>query len=86
MTLEQNWFLVSRSGKHGRRYPSVHRRSASWSIRVTLIKSIAPNKDRREVIRKTWGAASNFEGYPAKIVFLLGIEEHPRHNAKVWIQ
>ena len=56
-------------------------------IRRSLLKSIAPNKDRREVIRKTWGSATNFEDYPAKIVFLLGIEENPSNRkSKVRIQ
>ena len=47
------------------------------------IKSIAPNQDRREVIRKTWGAGINFPKYKAKVVFLLGIEEKGSNRVKV---
>ena len=45
-----------------------------------LVKSAMVNRDKREVIRKTWGFEKRFSDVPIRTVFLLG---HAPHNVRL---
>ena len=46
-----------------------------------MVKTSIPNRERREVIRKTWGGVKAYDGMRQEVVFLVGTTEDAAENA-----